>query len=240
MGSRIVSWAAAALLAFSLDAAAATFGLTPMRVELSAAAPTAVVTVNNAGDAPVTIQVQAYAWTQPEGDDVYAETREFIVSPPIFTIAPGAAQVLRIALRGAPPADREGAYRLIFREVPQAEESAADRTLFHIALNLNIPMYVAPIRTPVAPKPAFTADAGPDGLTRLRIANDGTGNLRLAPLTVAQGQDTLVEQDVFVVLPGATRFVPLPKDRLHPGAPLRVEAQSNAGRVELAVPVGKP
>ena len=240
MRSTMISCAAAALLAVALNAAAATFGLTPMRVELSAAAPTAVVTVNNSGDAPLTIQAQAYTWTQPDGDDVYAETREFIVSPPIFTIAPGAAQVLRIALRGTPPAEREQAYRLIFREIPQAEESAADRALFHIALNLNIPMYVAPLRGTVAPKPSFSAESEPAGAPRLRIANDGTGNLRLAPLAVAQGADTLAEQDVFVVLPGAIRFIPLPKDRVRAGAPLRIEAQSNAGRIDLAVPVGKP
>ena len=227
------------LAALSWGAAAATFGLTPMRVELSAAAPTAVVTVNNSGDAPVTIQVQAYAWTQVDGEDVYSDTREFIVSPPIFTIAPGAAQVVRVALRGKPPEDREQPYRLMFREVPQAEESAADSALFHIALNMNIPMYVAPPRA-VAPKAAWSLDTGKDGGTRVKVANDGTANLRLAPLAVKQGTETLALHDVFVVLPGATRFIPLPKDRLRAGTPLHVEAQSNAGRVDLVLPVGKP
>ena len=231
--------AAIALAALSSGAAGATFGLTPMRVELSAAAPTAVVTVNNSGDAPVTIQVQAYAWSQPDGEDVYADTREFIVSPPIFTIAPGGAQVLRIALRGKPPEDREQPYRLIFREVPQAEEAATDRALFHIALNMNIPLYVAPARA-VAPKAAWSLDIGKDGSTRVKVANDGTANLRLAGLTVKQGADTLAEHDVFVVLPGATRYIPLPKDRLRADTPLHVDAQSNAGRIDFALPAGKP
>lgn len=226
------------LAALSWSAVAATFGLTPMRVELSAAAPTAVVTVNNSGDAPVTIQVQAYAWTQPGGEDVYTDTREFIVSPPIFTIAPGAAQVLRVALRGKPPEEREQPYRLIFREVPQAEEAATDSALFHIALNMNIPMYVAPARA-VAPNAAWSLDSSADG-ARVKIVNDGTANLRLAPLAVKQGADTLAQHDVFVVLPGATRFIALPKDRLRAGAPLQIEAQSNAGRIDLALPVGKP
>ena len=73
MAVNLRALAVAALLALALDGTAATFGLTPMRVELSAASPTAIVTVNNAGDAPVTVQVQAYAWSQPEGKDVYAE-----------------------------------------------------------------------------------------------------------------------------------------------------------------------
>lgn len=232
--------AAAALLVLSLQSAAATFGLMPMRVELSAASPTAIVTVNNGGDAPVTIQVQAYTWTQPEGQDVYEETRGFIVSPPIFTIAPGAAQILRIALRGKPPTEVEQAYRLIFREVPPPEEAATDRALFRIALNMNIPMFVAPTGATIAPKPAWGLDGGADASWRLSIVNDGTGNLRLAGLTVSQGESKLAEQDVFVVLPGSKRYIVLPKERVKPGQPLRVEAQSNGGRVDLALPVAKP
>jgi fimbrial chaperone protein len=238
MSASVRAWAVTALLAISVGAKAATFGLTPMRVELSSASPTAIVNVNNSGDAPVTIQVQAYTWTQPDGTDVYEETRNFIVSPPIFTIPPGAVQIVRVALRGTPSANVEQAFRLIFREVPAAEEKTEDRTLFHIALNMNIPMYVAPISGAVAPKSAISFDGG--GSPRLRIANEGTGNLRFAPLAVSQGQDKLAEEDVFVVLPGATRFIVLPKDRLRSGAPLHVEAQSNTGRVDLAVPVAQP
>ena len=211
-----------------------------MRVELSAASPTAIVTVNNAGDAPVTVQVQAYTWSQPEGKDVYDETRGFIVSPPIFTIAPGASQIVRVALRGQPPADVEAAYRLIFREVPPAEETAGERTLFRIALNMNIPLFVAPTGVAVSPKPAFGVETGFDKSWRLRIANGGNGNLRLAPLTVRQGEDNLAHEDVFVVLPGATRYIALPKERVKAGIPLRVEAQSNGGRIDLALPAASP
>jgi fimbrial chaperone protein len=238
-----LSWrglTAAVLLAASLDAMAATFGLTPMRVELSERSPTAIVTVNNSGDSPLSVQVQAYTWTQPGGADVYDETRGFIISPPIFTIPPGGSQVVRVAIRGAPPVDVEQAFRLIFREVPPAEESAADQALFYIALNMNIPMYVAPTAVAAAPKATFAFDPGAGGSPRLRIANDGNGNLRLSNLVVAQEQVKLAEEEVYVVLPGAMRFIFLPKDRLRAGTPLRVEAQSNAGRIDAAVPVVKP
>jgi len=233
-------FALAAWLALSAHCAAATFGLTPMRVELSAAAPTAIVTVSNTGDAPITIQVQPHTWSQPGGKDVYEESRGFIVSPPIFTIAPGAAQVVRIALRGKPPASIEQAFRLIFREVPPTEETAADRALFRIALNMNIPMFVAPTGGPAAPKPAYSVEESFGAAWRVKIVNDGTANLRLAGLTVRQGAEKLAEQDVFVVLPGATRYIALPKELVKPGSPLRVEAQSNGGPVDLALPVGEP
>jgi fimbrial chaperone protein len=232
--------AAGALLAVSLNGFAATFGLTPMRVELSANSPTAVVTVNNSGDAPLTVQVQAYTWSQPAGSDVYEETRAFIVSPPIFTIAAGGAQIVRVAMRGTPPKDIEQSYRLIFREVPPTEEKGTDGALFHIALNMNIPMYVAAVGGTTAPKASFAFDAGAGGPPRLRIVNDGTSNLRLADLAITQGPEKLASEEVYVVLPGATRFVALPKDRLHVGTPIRVVAQSNAGRIDVAVPVAAP
>jgi fimbrial chaperone protein len=222
-------------------ASASSFGLSPMRVELSAATPTAIINVSNSGDAAVTIQAQAYVWTQPEGKDTYEETRGFIISPPIFTLAPGARQIVRIAMRGAPPTDVEQAYRLMFREVPQAEEATGTGIAFRIAVGMNIPMFVAPVRGSAAPKAVFAVDAGPDAAPRLRIANEGTGNLRLSELVVSHGDDDkLADLGVFVVLPGATGFVALPKDRVLPGKPLRVQAQSNGGSVDLSLPAAKP
>jgi fimbrial chaperone protein len=206
-----------------------------MRVELSAAAQTAVVTVNNAAEAPVTIQSQVLAWTQVDGKDVYEETRGFIVSPPIFTVAPGAKQIVRIAMRGAPPRTTEQAFRLVFREVPQAEEAIGEGPSFRIALGMNIPMYVAPIGSKGSPRSKFGADAGPDGAPRVRITNEGNGNLRLANLVVTQDDNKLAEQDVFVVLAGATGFIILPGERVLPAKALRVQAQSNAGPVDVSI-----
>jgi fimbrial chaperone protein len=184
--------------------------------------------------------VQALAWSQPGGKDAYDETRAFIVSPPIFTMAPGGAQIVRIALRGQPAADVEQSYRLMFREVPAPEEKATDQALFHIALNMDIPMYVAPAQGVATPLGDFGFDAGAGGPPRLRIANKGNGNLRLTELAVRQGQEKLAGEDIYVVLPGATRYITLPPGQFRPGVPLRVEAQSNAGRIDVAVPVAAP
>jgi fimbrial chaperone protein len=227
---------AALLIVASFDAAAASFGLSPMRVDLSVAAPTAVITVNNSGDKAVTIQGQAFTWTQPQGKDTYEETRAFIISPPIFTLPPGAKQIVRVALRGSAPSKEEQAFRLVFREVPQAEEAAVEGPIFRISLGMNIPMYVAPIGGAAVPRPNFGLETIPNAAPRLRIANDGNSNLRLANLTVMQEDDKLAELDVFVVLAGTMAFVNLPIDRVAPGRALRVQAQSNVGPVDVAVP----
>ena len=113
------------------------------------------------------------------------------------------------------------------------------RVKFRIALGMNIPMYVAPAGEKAAPKPAFSTDTSADAQPRLRISNEGTGNLRLANLTVTQEDNKLAELEIFVVLPGATAFVNLPADRVVPGRALRVQAQSNGGPVDVSVPPSK-
>lgn len=45
--------------------------------------------LENPGKSPITLQVRIYAWTQRENQNLYAETREVIGSPPIVTIEPG-------------------------------------------------------------------------------------------------------------------------------------------------------
>ncbi len=219
----------------SFGATSASFGVSPMRVDLSSTAPTAVVNVNNSADTPVTIQAQAFTWAQVDGKDTYEETRGFIISPPIFTVPAGGKQIVRVAMRGAPSATIEQPFRLVFREIPQAEEAAGEGPVFRISLGMNIPMYVAPTTGKAAPRSSFTADQAPDGTSRLRVVNEGNGNLRLTSLVVSQDDNKLVEQDVFVVLPGATSYINLPSDRVVPGKALRVEAQSNGGPVDASV-----
>lgn len=225
----------AALITASLNVAAGSFGMSPMRVDLSATAPTAVITVSSSDDAAITIQARAYTWTQAGGNNAYEETRGFIISPPIFTLLPGSKQIVRVALRGTPPLQVERAYRLMLQEVPEAEKAVADGPVFRIAVGMNIPMFVAPAGGTAIPKPTYSGGTGPDGTPRLRIVNAGTGNLRLTNLTVEQEGDKLAEIDVFVVLAGATAFVELPQDQVVPGKALRVRAKSNGGPIDLAV-----
>jgi fimbrial chaperone protein len=228
--------AAVALLCLASFARAATFGLSPMRVELSPAAPTAVVQVSNAGDAPVTIQVQQRTWRQVDGKDLNEDTRALVVNPPIFTIKPLGRQVVRIALR-APPAGRvEQAYRMIFAEVPASRAEHGPGFAFQIALRLDIPVFVAPITGKATPKATWSI-VGDDIAKRLRIGNEGNGNLRLTELKVTQGERTLAEPGAIVVLPGAFRLVELSgklaDDPLHVRA---LQGLGNGEAVDFTLP----
>lgn len=221
-------------LAASALAWSASFGVRPMRVDLGPATPTAVLHVHNDGDRPVTLQARAYTWGQPDGTDVYEETRGFIISPPIFTIATGETQIIRIGQRQPFSGAVEQAYRFVIAEVPQADETLTGVAAVRIAIRMNIPMYVAPAIGQPAPQAEFVADFSGEG-ARLRVRNGGSAALRLADFTVDQEGARLARHDVFVILPGATRYVDLRTDDFRTGQPLRVHAHSNGGPVELVL-----
>ena len=220
----------AALLAHA--ASAASFSVSPLRLELSAAAPVAVVEVGNTSSEPVTVQAQSRTWTQRAGQDEYGEGRPFIVSPTIFTIPAGGKQVVRVALRGAPPRDVEAAYRLIMTEIPPAQPDGSPG--LRVALRMDLAVYVLPLQAGAQPDAAFALDAS-TGSPRIAVTNSGKAHFRMVDVAVASGANTLAELPVLVVLPGATRYIELPKAKASGLREFGVKAESNAGPIDLVV-----
>jgi len=97
---------------------AAGWEIDPVRIDLSPEQQTAAITLKNGSDQPTSIQIQAVAWSQTEGKDVYIPTKELLVSPPIVTIAPKAEQIIRVALRRQADATNELTYRINLQELP--------------------------------------------------------------------------------------------------------------------------
>jgi fimbrial chaperone protein len=211
--------------------AQSSFTVTPLRVDLSARAPAAVVEVINTSPAPLTIQVQQRSWMQAEGMDAQGDARQLIISPAIFTMQQGEKQVVRVALRGAPDPRFERAFRLIVSEVPGPQIKATpDASGFRVALRMDVPLFVAPLQG-AQPEPAYTFD--PSG-SRLIVRNTGTGHIRFTEFVVLQAGRKLAELPVFTVLPGGARHFDLSGKGVAAGA-LRVQAESNAGPIDSAV-----
>jgi fimbrial chaperone protein len=223
--TRAGRWLLVSLLAaWSLTAQAGSFTISPLRLELSPAAPVAVLEIGNTGTEPVTVQAQARSWNQSNGNDEYGEARPFILNPSIFTVAPNSRQTVRVALRGAPPKDKEAAYRLTVTEIPAPQSAGSG---IRVALRMDLPVFVAPQSGPAQPAPQFALDRR-SAHTRVVVMNAGNGHLRLADVKISDGKQT-IELPVLVVLAGATRFIELPKGA---GPPWRLEADSNAGPIE--------
>jgi len=211
------------------------FSVNPLRIELSGAAPAAVAEVTNTSLTSLTIQVQQRSWTQVDDRDDNGDARELIVNPAIFTLAPGARQVVRIALRGAPDRDRELPMRLFFTEIPGPTVAVTpDAVGFRVALRMDIPLFIAPLAGKPAPETAFSLERTAEA-PRVAVTNRGNGHLRMTDVVVLQAGRKLAEIPVVNVLPGATRTIELPAGSVPAGASLRIQAGSNAGPVDASV-----
>lgn len=194
----------AALVAacWSTVAAGAAIELNPVRLALSHAQPVAALTVRNAGAAPVVLQLKTMAWTQEDGEDRYTPTGELLATPPIFTLAPGAAQTVRVGLRREPDARRELAYRLYLHEVPGTAEPTG--TGVRISLRLGVPVFVSPPGE-AAPRLHWGLERAPDGVW-LHARNEGNAHVRVAQFSLAaDGESPIAHQNPVYILPGHER-----------------------------------
>lgn len=189
-------------LCWSAVAAGTAIELNPVRLTLSHAQPVAALTVRNASEEPVVLQLKTVAWTQEDGEDRYTPSRELLATPPIFPLAPGASQTVRVGLRHAPDAQRELAYRLYLREVPGA---APDGTGVRISLRLGVPVFVSPLADAAAPRLRWRLEHAPDGVW-LHARNEGNAHVRVTQFSLAaDGEMPVVHGDPAYILPGRGR-----------------------------------
>jgi fimbrial chaperone protein len=192
------------LAAVELPAAASTFTIAPIRIDLDAARPTEVLTIRSEDDTPVIIQVRAVAWTQRDGVDEYVETRDVLTTPPVLTLGAHAAKLVRVALRRDVDPVRELSYRLFLQEVPQASDSATGR--LKLALQLSLPIFVAPANPAQDPPLEWSFRWLDDRSLQLAADNPGATHVHLSNVRVDFGDR---EPEVEV---GAARYV-LPGSR---------------------------
>jgi fimbrial chaperone protein len=193
--ARLICVFAAALLA--APAIAGSLQVDPVKVEISKDRKVASVRITNEAPVPVTIRAHAVSWAQANGEDVYGQAPRIILSPPIFTIAPGAKQLLRIGLRTAATPSN---YRLILEELPQANRGAG----IQVALRLNLPVYV--LQKQGSLDELAWAAWQQDGTWIVEAANRGAGYVRIEGDEAAKRTGLAMEGGLFgTVLPGSTR-----------------------------------
>jgi len=203
-------------------AQAADVGVQPVRLAFAKGQDRHAITITNRGPDALSMQVDPVSWAQADGQDHYAPTRDLLINPPLFTIAPGKSQVLRVGLRKGPaPAATETAYRLLLREVPPAETKPADAAgtgpgSVRVLLQLRVPVYVAPSQ--VARAELWRARRSADGGLELTVANTGNVHMVVTDLQLrapdAQGSAAPIAQlkANAAVFPGQSRSWQLRRD----------------------------
>jgi fimbrial chaperone protein len=227
----VLPWIAAAVLALAAagkPAAASTFTIAPIRVDLDAAHPTQVLTLRNEEDVPVLVQVQVVEWQQQDGVDRFAETRDVLMTPPVLTLDPHGSRLLRVALRRNVDPVRELSYRLILQEVPQASPSELGR--LKLALRLSLPVFVSPAQVPDDPAIQWGFQWLDDRSLRLEAFNAGVAHAQLRNLRIALGTGPPLQIDARYVLPGsAAHWVLAQPGGTERPRRIRIEGESDEG-----------
>lgn len=198
----------AALLASAGSVQAARFVLSPVLLSLDPAqALTTSTTVTNTDSVPAEFTAEVLAWTQQGGQDVLVPTRDALVSPTRFTVAPGRSQVVRVALRRA-PADASATYRLVLRQNVQPAPAAGGAVTITPRYVFSLPVFAE--RAAARPNIAVSA-VRQDGGTALVFRNTGDGYGVFRKLQVRAGGRT-VEAGNQYVLSGAVMTLKLPAE----------------------------
>ena len=214
--------------------------ISPVLVEMSPDRRITSVTISNSADHPVSFQTQTLAWSQSDGADVYADSDELIVVPPIAEIGAGESQIFRVTFR-ATPAPQERAYRLIFEDVTEIVSGAhsAGETKIDIRINHSLPVFITARGKALAqPRLGSCASLVPTMTAAsrcIRLDNDGNHYLQIKSLTVAGTDWRKTLNSGARVLAGAwhqwTFDVPP-----HAVGDLQVQADTSGGVVTFTLP----
>jgi fimbrial chaperone protein len=227
------------LLLMPLWARAASFQVSPVRMTLSANHSTDVLRVTNNSNTPTVVQLQIVAWSQKDGEDVYTPSRNLLATPPIFTVAPGGQQVVRVGMRTQADANHETCYRLFLTEVPPAP-TPGFRGL-QIALRMGIPVFVEPS---VDTKPILQWSVKQLSPTELQLSAANTGNAHAQvlkwELSSSAQSKPLAQNTGSYVLPGASHTwnVKLGSP-LAANTALEITADTDRGTLHAPLVIGK-
>jgi fimbrial chaperone protein len=221
-----------ALAGWAVPACAADLALMPVAVLLDSQHQRASVQVVNNGNEPVVLQADAIRWTRQAGIDVDGGTEDLIVNPPLFTVAPGQTQVVRVGLRHAAGSASEGTYRMVLREVPTPTTSGLVSGSVRVLVALRVPVYVAPSQTRRDVR--WEAHRDSQGDLIAEVSNHGNVHLKIGALRLREdsGQEAPSIAEAGggdVLFPGEAHSY-----RLHPhaamtGAPLALDVMTDTG-----------
>ena len=201
-----------------MPAHAGSFSISPIRLDLTAAARTSALTVRN-DDREALVQAEVMLWEQVDGLDRLTPTRDLFVSPAVFTLTPNGSQLVRVALR-SPPSDatRELAYRLILQEVPRT--ASPGFAGLQVALRLSVPVFVT-IAGTTGPVLTWSAAATDAGLV-LTAQNSGDVHARIHGFSVTPTSGDgapLAQPAAAYILPGQSRHWNVSQNQVHTTPP---------------------
>jgi fimbrial chaperone protein len=242
--ARSTALALAVAVLLAPGARAADVQVNPVLVELSTAAPSAIVALRNVGKEVARFEVQVRAWSQSEtGEMQLASTEEVVAYPLVVEIAPGEQRNLRVG-GATSPGPIEKSYRLFIKELPAPPRPGGGSEV-RVVSRIGLPVFVAPRR--VLERAALEDLAVRDGRVTFTIRNAGTVRVRPTSVKVTASLDRTpapIERELsawYVLAGGARRYeLELPRETCGRVREVRAEVAMERGplRASVATPAG--
>ncbi|MEO8103248.1 MAG: fimbria/pilus periplasmic chaperone [Betaproteobacteria bacterium] len=186
-GTLLTGLAALSLaLAASLPVSAGSIAVAPLKLTFSPGSGIASITVENNGREAALVQAETFAWSQAEGEHKLNPTDDVVAVPPVFRLAAGAQQLVRVGLTRAFTGDQERTFRLTVTELPS---TVAPGTVA-VAVRHSLPIFVLPAN---AISPHLTVTRAAAG--GLEVANRGSQHLRINRWRLRDGNGAILAED---------------------------------------------
>ncbi|MBC7698390.1 MAG: molecular chaperone [Bacteroidia bacterium] len=222
----------------SLAYAEGSLQLSPLRLSLSDLENITTLTVKNRGATSSLVQLEVLNWTQKNGVDIFEPTRDILVSPPVFTIAPGAEQVLRAVSRRKADNNKELTYRLFVREVQDQAKPADDNTI-KVLLNISLPIFIqSDIKS--LPKLVWSAKNISAQKFSLKLTNNGMQHIQVKSFQLIDTNgDKILQNTMHYVLPdSATEWI-LEGSLQSFKSPMTIQALTDNGELRETITLEK-
>ena len=227
-------WAlAVACLLAATPAPAGSLEVGPTTIVFPEPGSTTVLYVNNYGTVPITVQVEPFDWSQPDGIDHLVPSNTLVASPPIASIAAQGRQTVRLRAT-AEPDQQEHSFRLLISELPDPMHHK-DHSV-QVLTQFSVPAFAGG-QSADAIKLVWSAAA--DGHTlKLTAQNDGARHVKLQDVEVkGAGKATQTLGGLNYILAGSFRIWKTPCLGCVPGDQLRIEGTDEVSGVKFDDPI---
>lgn len=215
---------------------ASNFEIAPVVLELSDTRQAGAIRFVNKDDHEMSLQVRTNEWHQKDGEDVIAPTPAnagLLVSPPIFTLAPGAAQTIRVVAREK-GVTAETAYRLYIDEIPAVAKEPAINFKFRVSM----PIFMEPADS-ANQKMEWRADTS--SAPQVVLHNAGNRRIKLLniELTLPSGKKMIPRTlpNSYTLVGGSRTYLFAPNAEFKPGATVKLSATMDAGPYDTSIVV---
>jgi fimbrial chaperone protein len=219
---------------------AGTVEVSPVIASLSVHHAIQAFTVRNAGDAAVTVQIALMKWQQAEGRDVLTSTDDLLSTPPLFVVAPGQSQIVRVGMLHMTPQTSEATYRMLLTEVP-APPQPGFRGL-SVTLRLSIPIFIEPTK-PSSPMLTWRVMSGSGGNALVDVVNSGSIHAKIFSLSLRDEETkSVMQQDTsqYVLANNHCQWSFASFRPVHAGDHVGINAKTDAGDISTDVVVQSP